>query len=64
MDLTASVRKSELLREAEMRGCVTVPPRELLMTQLEQQVRLLTNKSVSREVIEQAVPDRFREEAI
>ncbi|MCS7046371.1 MAG: type I 3-dehydroquinate dehydratase [Gemmataceae bacterium] len=63
MDLTASARKSELLREAELRGCLTVAPRDLLMNQLEQQVKLLTGSAVGRDVLEAAVPERLREEA-
>lgn len=62
MDLTASVRKSALLREAEARGCLIVDPRELMMTQLDQQVRLLTSKSVGREALVKAVPERFQED--
>jgi 3-dehydroquinate dehydratase/shikimate dehydrogenase len=63
MDLTASIRPSDLLREAELHGCLTVPPRELLMSQLEQQVRMLTGKTVARAVIDAAIPERFREDA-
>lgn len=62
MDLTASVRKSALLREAEARSCLIVPPRELLLSQLDQQVRLLTGKTVPRETLTRAVPERYQEE--
>lgn len=62
MDLTASAAPSELLREAKLRGCVTVAPRDLLLSQLDQQVRMLTGKTVPRAAIEQAIPERFRDE--
>lgn len=62
MDLTASVRKSPLLREAELRGCITVPPREMLLSQLEQQVKLLTGKTVTHDALAKAVPERFQED--
>jgi 3-dehydroquinate dehydratase / shikimate dehydrogenase len=51
MDLTASTRSSVLLREAQQRGCHVVAPLQILPAQLEQQVRLLTGKSVPREVL-------------
>ena len=62
MDLTAALAPSALLREAAERGCLTVPPRELLFEQLEQQARLLTGKAPPRATLEGAVPERFREE--
>jgi 3-dehydroquinate dehydratase/shikimate dehydrogenase len=63
MDLTASIDRSQLLREAEDRGCLVVPPRHLLFGQLDQQVRMLTGKPADRVVLEEAVPERFRDEA-
>ena len=62
MDLTATTRNSPLLEEAKARGCVTVSPYDLLLNQLDQQVRLLTGKTVPRGDIEKAIPQRFREE--
>ncbi len=62
MDLTATTRMSPLLQEAKLRGCVTVSPNDLLLSQLDQQVRLLTGKIVARADIEKAIPERFREE--
>lgn len=62
MDLTASVRPSELLREARLRGCLTISPRELLLNQLEQQVRLLTGTTIARPVLEKAIPERYQED--
>src|SRR5262249_32541213 len=62
MDLTATATASPLLQEARLRGCVTVSPRDLLLNQLDQQVRVLTGKTVARADIEKAIPERFREE--
>lgn len=62
MDLTATMRPSELLREAKLRGCLTIAPRELLMNQLDQQVRLLTGKTASRQVLEKSIPERYQDE--
>ena len=62
MDLTASARPSELIREAKLRGCLTVAPRDLLLSQLEQQVRLLTGKSVTHDAIAKAIPERFQDD--
>ena len=33
-----------------------------MMNQLDQQVRLLTGKTVAREVLEKAIPERFQED--
>jgi 3-dehydroquinate dehydratase / shikimate dehydrogenase len=62
MDLTASLERTPLLRDAEDRGCLIVPPRDLLLGQLDQQVRALTGKPADRAVLEAAIPERFREE--
>ena len=62
MDLTAGAVRSELLREAELRGCLTVLPLDLLISLLEQQARVLAGKTIPREVIAQAIPERFKEE--
>jgi len=56
LDLTAALRKSPLLREAEVRGCKVVTPRDLLLGRLEMQARLFTGKSVEREVLATALP--------
>jgi len=63
MDLTAGATRTELLREAEMRGCFTAQPLDLLISLLEQQARVLAGKPISRDVIAQAIPERFKEEA-
>jgi 3-dehydroquinate dehydratase/shikimate dehydrogenase len=62
MDLTASLQPSPLLQGAADRGCLMVPPRELLFGQLDQQVRMLTGKPADRAVLEGAIPERFRDE--
>jgi len=62
MDLTATLRPSDLLREAKLRGCLTISPRDLMLSQLDQQVRHLTGKTTSRDDLEKAIPERYREE--
>jgi 3-dehydroquinate dehydratase/shikimate dehydrogenase len=62
MDLSAGASKSELLRDAERRDCLVVQPLELLVSNLEQQARLLAGKPVPRELISEAIPGRFKEE--
>jgi 3-dehydroquinate dehydratase/shikimate dehydrogenase len=62
MDLTAGAVRTDLLREAELRGCLTVQPLELLVSLLEQQARLLAGKPIPRDVIARAIPERFKEE--
>jgi 3-dehydroquinate dehydratase/shikimate dehydrogenase len=49
MDLTSGLNASELLHEAEQRGCTVVPPRQLFLSHLQRQVRLLTGKAVPPE---------------
>ncbi len=61
MDLTAGVRRSDLLREAQTRGCQVVVPRELLLDRLELQSRLFTGKSVPRDVFADALPRWLKE---
>jgi shikimate 5-dehydrogenase len=62
MDLTAALRRSDLLREAQSRGCHVVLPRELLLDRLEQQARLFTGTPVPREVLAKALPPWLAEE--
>ncbi len=62
MDLTAGLRPSGLLREAEARGCTVVAPRELLLDRLDLQARLFTGKLVPREVMAGALPAWLTEE--
>ena len=59
-DLTAVVQKSKLLREAELRKCIVVQPREVLLDRLSLQARLFTGLEVPREVL--AAPLRAFEE--
>jgi 3-dehydroquinate dehydratase/shikimate dehydrogenase len=51
MDLTAMPHTTRLLDDAELRGCVVVSPKQILLGQLEQQVRLVTGKDVPRELL-------------
>jgi 3-dehydroquinate dehydratase/shikimate dehydrogenase len=62
MDLTAGTAKSDLLREAELRGCLVVQPLDLLVSLLEQQARVLAGKPIARDAILAAVPGRFKED--
>jgi 3-dehydroquinate dehydratase / shikimate dehydrogenase len=62
MDLTAGATRSELLREAELRGCLVVQPLDLLVSLLEHQARTLAGKAVPREALVAAIPERFKEE--
>lgn len=62
LDLTSSVRPSKLVREAHNRGCLVVDPRQLLLDQVDLQIKLLSGKSVPREVLETAVPEFVEEE--
>jgi 3-dehydroquinate dehydratase/shikimate dehydrogenase len=62
MDLTAMAGRSPFLEQAAQRGCNVVEARQLLMAQLELQIRLFTGKQVAREVIENALPAVFEEE--
>jgi 3-dehydroquinate dehydratase/shikimate dehydrogenase len=62
LDLTAPLQASELLREAEARGCGVVSPRELWLEQVSLQAHLLTSKEVSRQVLADAVPWLWDEE--
>jgi 3-dehydroquinate dehydratase / shikimate dehydrogenase len=62
MDLTAGAQRTELLREAQARGCEIVDPLELLVDMLELQAKTLTGKPVARDVLKAAIPERFLEE--
>ena len=62
LDLTAGLHKSQLLRDAETRGCPVVTPRDLLVEQLGQQARLFTGKQVEPEVLAAALPAWLTEE--
>jgi 3-dehydroquinate dehydratase/shikimate dehydrogenase len=62
MDLTAGAVSTDLLRDGDLRGCLTVRPLDLLVSRLDQQARVLAGKAIAREIIAQAIPDRFKEE--
>lgn len=62
MDLTAAARRTELLRAAEARSCAIVAPLDLLLQTLEVQAKILTGKTVPRDVMLQAIPERFLDE--
>jgi 3-dehydroquinate dehydratase/shikimate dehydrogenase len=60
LDLTASIAASPLLRAAEDRDCVTVPPRQLFAEVVARQFHLLAGVHASREVLTDAL-DRCAE---
>ena len=62
IDLTAGAQRTQLLRDAEARGCAIVEPLELTLDLLELQAKTLTGKPVPREVLKSAIPARFLEE--
>jgi shikimate 5-dehydrogenase len=62
LDLTAGLRRSTLVREAETRGCNVVQPRELFLDRLDLQERLFTGKQTPQEVLAQGLPRWLREE--
>jgi 3-dehydroquinate dehydratase/shikimate dehydrogenase len=62
LDLTAGLRKSALLREAEGRGCATVSPAQLALDRLAAQARLLTGKEVPRQVFAAALVRFFEDD--
>lgn len=59
MDLTAGAKMSNVLKGAEMRNCQIVEPLDLLLDTLELQAKTLTGKPVSRDVLKDAIPQRF-----
>jgi shikimate 5-dehydrogenase len=62
IDLTASLSATPLLSAAQARNCGVIEPWRLLLDQLALQGRLLSGKEVSRELIEQAMPDLLEDE--
>jgi 3-dehydroquinate dehydratase/shikimate dehydrogenase len=62
MDLTAGTTRSKLLSEAAAKGCALVEPGELLIQILLAQARALVGKDTPREVIANALSERFRNE--
>jgi 3-dehydroquinate dehydratase/shikimate dehydrogenase len=62
MDLTADMKPSALLREAQARRCGVVDARRLFLDQLELKLKMITGKQAPREVLEAAVPEVFEDE--
>jgi 3-dehydroquinate dehydratase / shikimate dehydrogenase len=62
MDLTSIAVKSELLREAQMRGCPIVNPRDILCDQAIRQLKVLTNQDVPAAVAAEAIRNALGEE--
>ncbi|MGF1581359.1 MAG: type I 3-dehydroquinate dehydratase [Gemmataceae bacterium] len=61
MDLDAGVRSSPLLREASERGSTIVPPWEVLLQDLDLQMKLISGKSAPREVFLEALKELTEE---
>jgi 3-dehydroquinate dehydratase / shikimate dehydrogenase len=62
LDLTASLRKSLLLREAETRGCLVVAPPQVWLEQTVLQTLLLTSKDVPRRLLAEAASSLLEEQ--
>jgi len=62
VDLQAPLRQSELLRQARKRSCLVVRPVDVLLDQVEQQIKVITGKEVSREVLRATLNEVFQEE--
>ncbi len=63
MDLTAGVRLTTFLREAQSRTGAIVQPLELTLDVLELQAKTLIGKDIPRDLLRAAIPERFLEEA-
>ncbi len=55
LDLTDMPRKTPFARDAELRGCTLVPPRQVLLAQLELQLKLIAGKEAPRERLAEAI---------
>jgi 3-dehydroquinate dehydratase/shikimate dehydrogenase len=55
MDLTSLPIRSQLIRDAELRDCIIVDPRQIVVDQAVMQLKLITGREVPRSVPEQAL---------
>lgn len=62
LDMTANTVLSDLLKGAQVRGCEIVTPLDLMLDLLELQAKALIGKTVSRDVLRAAIPERFLEQ--
>lgn len=62
MDLSAMPRRSPMLIDAKQRGCNVVSPREVLLNQLELQIRLISSKEVPRGKLLEVLNSMIEEE--
>ncbi len=62
MDMTADLKRTDLLREAQLRGCHIVRPRDVLLKQLQLQAKLLSGHDVAAEVLTGAFPEWVADE--
>lgn len=62
IDLHAQLRKSELLRQAQSRWCLVVDPVEVLLEQVFQQIKVITEKEVTLDFLREALKQVFQED--
>src|SRR5262249_49214109 len=62
LDLTATLRRTPLLKGAADHGCLIADPRDLLLDQLQLYARKIAGKETPRDVLLAAVPEYLREE--
>jgi len=62
VDLHTPLRRTELLREAALRGCGVVPPTTVLLEQVLALVKLITGKDVAPEPLRQLLDNLYIEE--
>jgi shikimate 5-dehydrogenase len=62
MDLTASMRGSEMLRGAAERGCPVVSPHGVLTEHITRWINLITGKEAASPAVRQAIDDALGEE--
>src|SRR5258708_27101618 len=62
MDMTALPRKSALLREAEVRDCRVVEPRQILLELALLQTQLIAGQQAPRETLQNALTELLEDE--
>jgi 3-dehydroquinate dehydratase / shikimate dehydrogenase len=62
VDLQAPLRKSTLLREAQRRSCLTVHPIDVLLGQVDEQIKTITGKQVPPEILRSALNQVFQDD--
>jgi 3-dehydroquinate dehydratase/shikimate dehydrogenase len=62
LDLTGLPRKTAFAKDAESRGCTVVPPKQVLLAQLELQLKMIAGKDVPRECLTESIQPLVSEE--